>query len=276
MPTGTTQPHSENGLLSTIAWTIHDQTTYALEGSSFIAGAAIEWAIKNLQIAANVDELNRLAASVEGENHVVFVPALSGLGAPIWDQYARGAFLGLTQATTRAHLARAIFEGIACQVVDIVQAAQSDSRRARTDATSHQDLADDKKLVYPPRSTVPEGTSHNSCQKVTPSDSVSENGFTKLFVDGGVCKSDLLMQLQADLLNTPIVRPTMTELTSKGAAYLAGLSADVWKSVDELRSLPESHTTFTPRMSSTTRDQILSLWEKGVERAKSWDSHDGG
>jgi glycerol kinase len=232
MPTGTTPPYSQNGLLSTIAWTIQEQTTYALEGSCFIAGAAIEWGIKNLQLADNVEQLNKLAASVKGENHVVFIPALSGLGAPVWDQYARGAFLGLTQATTRAHLARAIFEGIACQVVDIVKAAQSDSRNSDTGAA-----------------------------------------FKMLHVDGGVCNSDLLMQIQADLLNTSIVRPTMTELTSKGAAYLAGLSTGVWKSVDELKSLPESHTTFTPKMSSMTREHILTLWNKGVSRAKSWDSH---
>jgi glycerol kinase len=232
MPTGTTPPHSNNGLLSTIAWTIQGKTTYALEGSCFIAGAAIEWSVNNLQIANNVEELNNLAASVEVENHVLFVPALAGLGAPVWDQYARGAFLGMTQATTRAHLARAIFEGIACQVVDIVKAAQSDSCHSDTSAA-----------------------------------------FTKLHVDGGVCKSDLLMQLQADLLNTEIIRPTMTELTAKGAAYLAGLSSGVWKSVDELGSLPETHTTFTPKMPATTRERILALWEKGVSRAKSWDNN---
>lgn len=232
MPTGTTPPQSRNGLLSTIAWTIQGQTTYALEGSCFIAGAAIEWAIKNLQIAKDVDELNKLAASVDGDGHVVFVPALAGLGAPVWDQYARGAFLGMTQATTRAHLARAIFKGIACQVVDIVKAAQSDS--------SH---------------------------------STSGAAFTRLHVDGGVCKSDLLMQLQADLLNTTIVRPHMSELTSKGAAYLAGLETGVWKSVDELRSLPESHTTFTPNMLPAMRDRILALWDRGVSRAKAWEYH---
>lgn len=231
MPTGTTPAFSKNGLLSTVAWTIDEETTYALEGSCFIAGAAIEWSINNLQIAKDVEELNQLAASVGDESHIVFVPALAGLGAPIWDQYARGAFLGLTQATTRAHLARAIFEGIACQVVDIVKAARSDSMQTDTGA-----------------------------------------GFTSLHVDGGVCKSDLLMQLQADLLNTTIIRPTMTEITSKGAAYLAGLKSGIWKSIHDLRSLSESHTTFTPKMSSTTRDRILRLWEKGVSRARSWDT----
>jgi glycerol kinase len=80
------------------------------------------------------------------------------------------------------------------------------------------------------------------------------------------------MQLQADLLNTAIVRPSMTELTAKGAAYLAGLKSGIWKSVEDLRSLPESHTTFTPKMHPEIREQILALWNKGVSRAKSWET----
>jgi len=231
MPTGTIPTRSKNGLLSTIAWSIQGKTTYALEGSSFIAGAAIEWAIHNLQIADNIDHFNQLAASMEGENHVVFVPALAGLGAPIWDQYARGAFLGLTQATNRTHLAGAIFEGIACQVVDIVKAARSDSTESNANAS-----------------------------------------FRTLHVDGGVSKSDHLMQLQANLLDTPIVRPAMTELTAKGAAYLAGLSVGFWKSVEELTSLPQSHTIFTPSMALSTRERILALWEKGLSRTQNWES----
>jgi glycerol kinase len=118
---------SQHGLLTTVAWQIRGQTTYALEGSAFIAGAAVQWLRDGLGIIESASDIEQLAASVPDSGGVVFVPALAGLGAPHWDQAARGLVSGLTRGTTRAHLARATLEGIAFQVADLLEAMAKDS-----------------------------------------------------------------------------------------------------------------------------------------------------
>jgi glycerol kinase len=120
---------SEHGLVTTAAWQIGGQTTYALEGSAFIAGAAVQWLRDGLGIIASAAEIEPLARSVPSSDGVVFVPALSGLGAPHWDQNARGTITGLTRGTTKAHLARATLEGIAFEVRDLIFAMVADARR---------------------------------------------------------------------------------------------------------------------------------------------------
>jgi glycerol kinase len=118
---------SKNRLLTTVAWSINGKTTYALEGSVFIAGAVVQWLRDELQIIRTAAEIEDLAASVADTAGVYFVPAFSGLGAPHWDQYARGSIVGLTRGANRAHIARAALEGIAFQVSDILEAMENDS-----------------------------------------------------------------------------------------------------------------------------------------------------
>jgi glycerol kinase len=129
MNTGSEPVHSKNGLLTTIAWRLGDETVYALEGSAFIAGAAVQWLRDGLGLIASSDEIEAKAREVDATGDVVFVPALAGLGAPHWDPRARGLIYGLTRDTKAAHLARATLEGIAFQIVDLVDAMQADAKR---------------------------------------------------------------------------------------------------------------------------------------------------
>jgi glycerol kinase len=127
MQTGEKPVDSSNRLLTTIAWQINGRVEYALEGSVFIGGAAVQWLRDGLGIIGSSAEVEALAASVPDNGGVYFVPALSGMGAPYWDANARGLIIGLTRGTTRAHIARATLEGIALQVTDILTAMQADS-----------------------------------------------------------------------------------------------------------------------------------------------------
>lgn len=128
MNTGKEIIQSKNNLLSTIAWKIGDSVTYALEGSVFVGGAAIQWLRDGINIISNSTQSEALATSVPDNGGVYFVPALTGLGAPYWDQYARGAILGITRGTTPAHITRATLEGIAFQVYDILKAMEQDMK----------------------------------------------------------------------------------------------------------------------------------------------------
>ena len=125
--TGTQPMISKNRLLTTVAWKIGDTVEYALEGSMLMAGAVVQWLRDELQMIRTSAEIGELAASVESSNGVVLVPAFAGLGAPHWDQYARGAIVGMTRGTSRAHIARAALEGIALQATDVLEAMQADS-----------------------------------------------------------------------------------------------------------------------------------------------------
>ena len=128
MNVGTTPQISKHRLLTTLAWKLGQQApSFALEGSVFIAGAAIQWLRDGLGLISSSAEVEQLAASVPDNGGVYLVPAFAGLGAPHWDAYARGAILGLTRGTHRGHLARAALEGIAYQVADVLDAMQSDS-----------------------------------------------------------------------------------------------------------------------------------------------------
>ncbi len=125
--TGETAVPSEHGLLTTVGWRLEGRTTYALEGSAFIAGAAVQWLRDGLGFFKSAPEIESLAASVDDSGGVSFVPALAGLGAPHWRPDARGILCGLTRGTTRAHVARAVLEGIALQISDILGAMSADA-----------------------------------------------------------------------------------------------------------------------------------------------------
>ena len=130
MNTGTEAVRSQNQLLTTVAWKIGNEINYALEGSVFIGGAAVQWLRDGLELFKKASETENLAMSLDDNDGVYFVPALSGLGAPHWDQNARGAFFGITRGTTIAHMTRAALEAIAYQVFDVLKAMEKDSGKA--------------------------------------------------------------------------------------------------------------------------------------------------
>ncbi|BCJ36651.1 glycerol kinase [Actinocatenispora thailandica] len=205
--TGDTPVRSEHGLLTTIAWDLGDGPVYALEGSIFVTGAAVQWLRDGLGIIGAAAEIEGLAATVPDTHGVVFVPALTGLGAPYWDPSARGTILGLTRGATRAHLARATLAAIAYEVRDVLTVMAAE-------------LAGDDR---PAAEVIPE-----------------------LSVDGGASANSLLCQLQADQLALPVRRPRVTETTGLGAAFLAGLATGVWSSTDELARTWQLDARFTP------------------------------
>jgi len=220
MNTGAEPASSANRLLTTVAWQRDGRTAYALEGSVFIAGAAIQWLRDGLGLIAKSADVEALASSVPDAGGVYFVPALSGLGAPYWDPRARGAIVGITRGTTKAHLARATLEAIAFQSAELIDAMAADSAIA----------------------------------------------LTELRVDGGATASNLLMQMQANLLGVPVVRPRVTETTALGAAYAAGLAVGFWTSLDDLRQNWRIDRRWEPRWSADQRDTAYRGWEKAVER----------
>jgi glycerol kinase len=224
--TGERHQSSASGLLTTIAWKLGDSipTTYALEGSVFIAGAAVQWLRDEMNIIQKAADIEGLANSVQTTDGVYFVPAFTGLGAPHWDSQARGIIVGLTRGSNKAHLARAVLESIAFQTADVIDAMN-----------------------------------HDSGLKLD-----------TLRVDGGAAANDLLMQIQADILGVTVERPTVTETTALGAAYLAGLATGFYPSLDELAKRWKLNRAFSPRMSPDQRESMLAGWRKAVERAKDW------
>jgi len=222
--TGKEAVASERGLLTTIAWELDGATTYAIEGSVFVAGAAVQWLRDELGVIERSSDVEQLAASVSDSDGVVVVPAFVGLGAPYWDPYARGTIVGLTRGSNRAHIARATLDSIAYQSRDVLECMRADSGL---------DLEE-------------------------------------LRVDGGACGNDLLMQFQADILGVPVVRPTITETTALGAAYLAGLAVGVWKSLDEIAGYWEVDRVFEPSMPEGRREELYGRWTLAVERARHW------
>ena len=221
MNTGSRPVMSENGLLTTIAWGIGDSSvSYALEGSVFVCGAAVQWLRDGLGLISKASETETIARSVENSGGVWFIPAFVGLGAPYWDPYARGALLGLTRGTTRAHIVRAVLESMAYQTADVLELME---REAKVSMTS-------------------------------------------LKVDGGASANDLLLEIQADLLGTPIIRPGCIETTALGAANLAGLSTGAFSSLSEISASWQCERRFEPRISAEERLSRLDGWRKAVGR----------
>ena len=200
MNSGDKPVYSKNNLLATIAWKIGGEVTYALEGSIFVGGAIVQWLRDGLGIVRSSSEIEALASRVPDNGGVFFVPALTGLGAPYWNQYARGAISGISRGTTAAHIARAALEGIAYQTMDVVNAMQRDA----------------------------------------------EIELKELRVDGGAAANNLLMQFQADVLGTDVIRPKIIETTALGAAYLAGLAVGYWKDLEEIKQQWQVDKHFEP------------------------------
>ena len=221
--TGPTAVGSTRGLLTTVAWSMGGDTTYALEGSVFVAGAAVQWLRDGLGIITEAGETRALAESVADTGGVYLVPAFVGLGAPYWDPYARGTLVGLTRGTTRAHIARAALEAIAYQSKDVLDTMAGEAG-------------------------MPMRT---------------------LRVDGGAAANDFLCQFQCDILDVEVLRPSVTETTGLGAAYLAGVGAGLWKTED-LAGRWKLERRFTPAMTPGARDAAYAGWQRAVERSRSW------
>ena len=233
MHTGKRVVASANGLLSTAAAQLGRAVDardvdrqYALEGSVFIGGAVVQWLRDELGFFERSEQVEGLAASVIDNGGVYIVPAFAGLGAPHWDPHARGAIVGLTRGSSRAHIARAALESIAYQSADLLDAMQKDAG---------------VKLA-------------------------------ELRVDGGAAANDLLMQFQADILGVAVVRPKVLETTALGAAYLAGLYTDVWKSQEEIAAQWQMDRRFEPRMAAGEAAGLLARWREAVGRSLHWSS----
>jgi len=227
MNTGGQRVPSRNRLLTTVGWRGPAGPTnlaYCLEGSVFMAGATVQWLRDGLGLIQAAPEVESLAAQVNDTGDVYLVPAFAGLGTPDWDARARGALVGMTRGTTRAHIARAALEAIALQSADVFSAMGRDSQIA----------------------------------------------LSELRVDGGASRNNLLMQMQADFLGVPVVRPQVTETTALGAAYLAGLATGFWRGADEIAAQWQVDRRFEPRLREPARVAKLARWREAVERSKGW------
>ena len=224
MNTGAKPVFSQNGLVTTIAWGLEDRVEYALEGSIFVAGAAIQWLRDEMRLIESAADSEYHAGKVKDTAGCYVVPAFTGLGAPHWDQYARGAIIGLTRGVNKNHIIRATLESIAYQVSDVLDAMRADSGIA----------------------------------------------LASLKVDGGASANNVLMQIQADILQTAVNRPVCVETTALGAAYLAGLAVGFWSGLEDVERNWAVDRTFTPAIAPGERAEKLRGWRRAVERSFRW------
>ena len=225
MNTGDKPVFSSSGLVTTVAWGLGSRVSYALEGSIFVAGAAIQWLRDEMRLIDSAADSEYHAGKVADTAGCYVVPAFTGLGAPYWDQYARGAIVGLTRGVNKNHIIRATLESIAYQVSDVLEAMRADSGIA----------------------------------------------LTSLKVDGGASSNNVLMQLQADILQVTVHRPVCVETTALGAAYLAGLAVGYWSSQEEIARNWAVDRTFLPAITTQERDKKLQGWKRAVIRAFDWE-----
>jgi len=213
---------SRHRLLTTIAYRLNGVTTYALEGSIFNAGTVVQWLRDGAQMIETSAASEDLAASLDGatDHRVYFVPAFTGLGAPYWDPDARGAILGLTRDSGRAHVVRAGLESVCYQTHDLISALQQDG-------------------IAPPRA---------------------------LRVDGGMVENNWLMQALADITGLPVERPVYKETTVLGAAFLAGLGAGVFASLDDIKAAWKLDFSTRPQVSPARRSERIAGWRDAVAR----------
>lgn len=222
MNTGNKPVVSKNNLITTVAWKIKDEVMYALEGSIFIGGAVVQWLRDELGIIPSAPAVEDLAKKVSDNGGVYLVPAFAGLGAPYWNQHARGTMVGITRGTTAAHIGRAALESIAFQTMDVLKAMEADAGAE----------------------------------------------ILELRVDGGAVSNDLLMQIQANVLNTVVIRPQITEVTALGAAYLAGLAVGFWSSKEELEGQWKVNRQFEAE--KLNNEALIKGWHRAVKAAKAW------
>ncbi|MCW7495742.1 glycerol kinase GlpK [Leptospira levettii] len=213
---------SNQGLITTLALGPEGKTVYCLEGSVFIGGAVVQFLRDNLEFFKYSKDSEKLVKSIKTKDDVVFVPAFAGLGAPHWDQEARGAIFGLSRDTTPAQITRAALKAIALQSYELANAMEKETG---------------KPLKF-------------------------------LRVDGGATANAWLMQFQADILGTKVIRPQNVDTTVLGAAYLAGLERGFFKSVAHLRKEETKTTQFTPKMKEAERKEEIDKWNSAISRVK--------
>tara|TARA_B100001758_G_scaffold209343_1_gene191453 strand:- start:829 stop:2319 length:1491 start_codon:yes stop_codon:yes gene_type:complete len=219
MNTGKNPVKSKNKMLTTIAYQINGETTYAIEGSVFVAGALIQWLRDKLDLIDSASEIEKLANSVDNNGGITFIPSLSGLAAPYWDPHATGHIMGITRDTSKGHIAMASLEAIALRSKEIVIAMQKDSNTK----------------------------------------------FNTLKVDGGASNNDLLMQIQANVLKSDVIRPKITETTALGAAFLAGLATGFFKDLKTIKKIWKKDKLFKPKKDSNIED-TFNLWNKRINQ----------
>lgn len=224
MNTGEKPVFSQNGLVATVAWGLDGRVNYALEGSIFVAGAAIQWLRDEMRLIESAADSEYHASKVPDSGGCYVIPAFTGLGAPHWDQYARGTIVGLTRGVNKNHIIRATLESIAYQVSDVLTAMRQDSGIA----------------------------------------------LAGLKVDGGASANNVLMQIQADILQTMVHRPKCVETTALGAAYLAGLAVGYWAGKEDVVRNWATDRTFIPSISEQERDRRLAGWDRAVRRSFDW------
>ena len=225
MNTGSKAIVSKNKMLTTIGYQIGGKTTYAIEGSVFIAGALIQWLRDELSMVSESSQIEALAKTVSDNGGITFLPSLTGLGAPYWEPSATGGILGITRGTKKGHIARAALEAIALRSHELVNAMQKDAN----------------------------------------------TNFSVLKVDGGASQNNLLLQIQANVLNTKVVRPEITETTALGAAFFAGLAVGFWKSQEEIQTVWKENAQFHPDQDKTYTNQMVSLWNQRIQVVLSKD-----
>ena len=224
MNTGEKPVFSKNGLVTTIAWGIDGKVNYALEGSIFVAGAALQWLRDEMRLIDSAADSEYMAGKVKDTNGCYVVPAFTGLGAPHWDQYARGTIVGITRGVNKYHIIRATLESLAYQTNDVLQAMRADSGIE----------------------------------------------LSTLKVDGGASANNLLMQMQADIIQAPVQRPMCVESTAMGAAYLAGLAVKYWSSLEEVQKNWAVDQLFLPRIAKEEQQAKIKQWNKAVKYAYGW------
>lgn len=223
--TGDTPVASQNRMLTTVAYQLEGRTSYALEGSIFIAGAAVQWLRDGLGVIENAAQSGELAQSADPGQDVILVPAFTGLGAPYWQPECRGAVFGLTRNSGPAEFARAALQSVAYQTRDLWEAMRADWQAAgQADAEE-----------------------------------------VSLRVDGGMSASDWAMQSLSDLLGASVDRPVMQETTALGAAWLAGMKAGLYPSQQEFAETWALDQQFDPQLPADRREAAYERWKRAVE-----------
>lgn len=217
--TGEWAVKSQNRLLTTIGYRLNGKVTYALEGSIFIAGAAVQWLRDGIKLIESASETEALAKSLDSNHNVYLVPAFTGLGAPYWNPHARGAIFGLTRDTGIAEIVRATLESVCYQTSDLMTAMKKDGANV-----------------------------------------------SNLRVDGGMVSNNWVLQFLAEVLNLPVERPEVIETTALGAAYLAGLGAGIYQSLDDVKKQWQCNQQFRPGIGEAERKTLLDGWARAVEK----------
>jgi len=217
--TGETKLTSSNQLLSTIAYQLDGKAYYAIEGSIFVAGAAVQWMRDGIELISSAKDTQPLSESADVNHGVYFVPAFTGLGAPYWDPDARGAIFGLTRATGIKEIVSAGLQSICYQTRDLTDAIGKDGI----------DI-------------------HN------------------MRVDGGMAANDWFISFLADTLAIDIDRPTTIETSALGVAYLAGLQAGVYQSLEHIQSMWQCQKHVKPGMDESQREQLYQGWQSAVSK----------